>query len=838
MTSYFGKLFIQRSPKAVDNYTKWLANTIRKAGLDQSDDRIKDIQFGKQDLPKVKLPREYSAVMPSVTKFVTRDKTFYFEYAKRDIAFTPEAVKKAEKNGMVVCGSTAARNLLTMDEGGNIYEIVDGKPVVLGPFLEVIGGNWGKVPMDYAEVMIFGKRVPLALILGYYQGLRKTLRDIKAKYRTEPSNQRSTAAPDEFMIQFEDERLYIKDNDPEVVMLMQGLARGNKHNRIFKIADYERPDVYGPLMAEYGITQSHIRELDLINDLFLDPITIDILKEMKEPTELLPLFYRCVSLITSDEAPDEADRAFMRRRGLERVSGMVYKAMVGAMREQRNKPNPTQHPVYMGPRDVWMQVNADPTVQLVKQLNPMHAIKEQAAVSMSGEGGRSAVSLVKKSRVFHHSDIGQIAESTPDSGKVGIRTYMPANPKISNLYGMTGEFDFEEDGSTSVLSTTGLTMPAINHDDGKRANLADVQKSAMVPAAGYVATPCRTGYEEIIGSRVGDTYAISAPAAGKVVKVTDTVIQVEYVDGKKQGWELGVVHGDSEGEAVPHNIITDILAGKEFEAGHVLAWNEAFFERSLTAPENVTMKIGAMAYTALLENNDTLEDGSRIDADLSASLTTRISKRKGILVNHDQVITNLVKVGDVLEYDSTLCQIQEGTTAAINADAAALAALQKLSGSNPKAKFAGTVTRVEVFYMGEPETMSESIREIVETDNKRRAKLKRETNKDITTTGRVNRSTYIAGEKLIAGTVAIAVYIDADLDQGVGDKAVFCNQLKTIHGAKLIGENRTKVGVKLNALFGYRSVNDRIVNSPIMQGSINTTQIHAQNVFANMVLGE
>ncbi len=360
----------------------------------------------------------------------------------------------------------------------------------------------------------------------------------------------------------------------------------------------------------------------------------------------------------------------------------------------------------------------------------------------------------------------------------------------------------------------------------------------MTPAVGYQATPCRTGYEEVVASRVGDIYAISAPQAGKIVKVTDKLLQVVFDDETKKGWELGVVHGDSEGEAVPHHIETDLIAGHKFDVGHVLAWNIGFFERSLTAPTNVTMKIGALSYTAFMENNDTLEDGSRIDEELSAKLTTRVSKKKGILVNHDQVVTNLVKVGDKIEYDTVLCQIQESATASMSQDDAALTALAKLSGSNPKAKVSGVVTRVEVFYMGDPEEMSESIRTIVEADNKRRKQHKRDTGADTSGNGLIKRSTYIAGEKIIPGTVAIAIYIDSELTQGVGDKAVFCNQLKTIHGAKLIGENRTVDGTKINAFFGYRSVNDRIVNSPIMQGTVNTTQIEASKIFARIYRGE
>ncbi len=468
LTSYYGKIFIQRSPLAKNNYTAWLAKVIRATGLDAKDDRVTAVQFGSNDLPKKELPRDYSALTQALTKFTSGDYTFFLDYKNREKAFTPELTKKAEKNNRVVCGSDSNKNLLTMDANGTIYLFKDNKFEPLGKLLDVIGGEWGRIPSDYAEMMIFGKRVPMALILGYYNGLTKLLKSLKAEVRTEPANQRSFAAEDELMLQFKDEKMYVKKTDPVIALTLQGLAALNKTSRLYNLSEFDKKDVYGPMLSSgFGITQMHIRELDLIYELFLDPITIDVLKEMKEPTDVIPLMRRCIELIATDAHPDEADRNFMRRRGLERISGFVYKAMVGAIREQRNKPNPSIHPVYMGPRDVWMAVNEDPTVQLVKELNPIHTLKEQEAVSLSGEGGRSAVSLVKKSRVFHQTDVGQIAEATPDSGKVGVRTSMPPNAKLSNLYGMTGKFDFEKDGSTSVMSTTALLMPASNHDDGK-----------------------------------------------------------------------------------------------------------------------------------------------------------------------------------------------------------------------------------------------------------------------------------------------------------------------------------------------------------------------------------
>jgi hypothetical protein len=70
--------------------------------------------------------------------------------------------------------------------------------------------------------------------------------------------------------------------------------------------------------------------------------------------------------------------------------------------------------------------------------------------------------------------------------------------------------------------------------------------------------------------------------------------------------------------------------------------------------------------------------------------------------------------------------------------------------------------------------------------------------------------------------VAIKVYITSNVGMGVGDKAVFGNQMKTVVGHILTGINETESGVQLDAIFGAKSIMDRIVLSPLIIGTTNT----------------
>jgi len=57
---------------------------------------------------------------------------------------------------------------------------------------------------------------------------------------------------------------------------------------------------------------------------------------------------------------------------------------------------------------------------------------------------------------------------------------------------------------------------------------------------------------------------------------------------------------------------------------------------------------------------------------------------------------------------------------------------------------------------------------------------------------------------------------------GIGDKGVFANQLKTCFGEVMEKPVTTEDGQIVDAIFGYRSLEARIVESPIIIGTTAT----------------
>ena len=147
--------------------------------------------------------------------------------------------------------------------------------------------------------------------------------------------------------------------------------------------------------------------------------------------------------------------------------------------------------------------------------------------------------------------------------------------------------------------------------------------------------------------------------------------------------------------------------------------------------------------------------------------------------------------------------------------------LKALSAQTPRAHVKGVVERVEVYYHGEREDMSESLQELSGQSDRAFRKRAAAVGKN-GYTGKVDGGFRIEGNPLAVDTIAIKIYITSRVGAGVGDKGVFANQMKTVFGDVMESEMTTESGKKIEAVFGCKSIENRIVNSPFDIGTTNT----------------
>ena len=262
---------------------------------------------------------------------------------------------------------------------------------------------------------------------------------------------------------------------------------------------------------------------------------------------------------------------------------------------------------------------------------------------------------------------------------------------------------------------------------------------------------------------------MTATQPGKVLNINKKGIIVEYADGTKQGYELGRRFGNAAGPVIPHEIATQMKVGQEFEVGEAICYNTGFFEPDFFDPKRIVLKNAFNVRTVLWESLQTLEDASSITEKTASKLVTKLTKVKNILVSFDQTVSNLVKVGDKVDYDTVLCYIQDQVTAGnkLFTDET-IDTLKMLGAQSPRAHVQGIVEAVEVYYHGDKEDMSESLLELANESDKRLRYAANSQGKRFMS-GSVDSGFRIEANPLPLDCVAIRLYITTTAPAGVGD---------------------------------------------------------------------
>jgi len=478
LTSYYSKLFVERSQRAVFNYDNWIGKQIIAKGLDQADTSITNVKVANVADYALDLPTIYTVIGTRVMSFEANGH-YWFDYKNRlrSRLFEQTALTHLETahKGMVVCGRRDQRYIM-VDRSNMFYlASLDNDHVSeLGHIEDILGLPRDKAPVNMAEISIFGKTMPVGIALAYLIGFDRLLEMSKAQYRAVPLGTRLQMADDEYAIKFLDETLVLDKSDAQNSLVFAGFLHYHKQVRSFSRHSFNNKDVYFNLLEANNIGLRYLRELDLMSAMWVDPITKGVLEWMKEPTEFIPLLLRACELLITRYVPDKVENAeglvecMERAKGYERIPGAVYGELVRSIRvyNSRNASNGSQ--VTMKPHEIWTNIVQDPASAIVDDINPIQNLKQKEIITYGGRGGRSSRSMTAEARLYKESDIGFISESTVDSGDVAVITYMTPNANITSVRGTVRAFNKDTDGSANLVSTSALVSPFADRDDPKR----------------------------------------------------------------------------------------------------------------------------------------------------------------------------------------------------------------------------------------------------------------------------------------------------------------------------------------------------------------------------------
>lgn len=801
LTSYYDRrIMVQRSQKVVDDQGAWLTKQVVLKAKDNPD---LTLSRGSVLNTKYNAPRTYTILGSKFQWIKVGDYTLDFNVDK--LLETYPAFKKHTKPNSFLIGVKDSKPL-TIDSFGNLYLDDQG----IGTIEALMGINTAKSPTEYATVNISGYNFPIGVVLCYYFGIDELLKIVKATVRSVPMGTRPKLDADEYAIAFNDEYLIFNRREKLASLIFGGMPKLNNIGN-FSRGDLNETGIWGSLIGDPKVRPAMFQEMTNLYNLFIDPITKEELIRRGYSESFHYLLIDAVKLLETDFTRHEVELEEQRIVGYERFPGHVYRELCKSNRQLRNKGKGRKHKLEINPEAVILNIITDTSVNLVEEVNPIHQIKDQEEVTFGGTGGRSEITVVKRARLQLDSYTGVISEANKDSGKVGFVTYTTSDPRIADYRGNIAIG--EKNTLTGISSVTGNLAYGVSKDDTKRTSFTSTQASQAVSAENYTANITRTGYEYLIAHRTSELYSKVAANDGKVTKITEDGMEVTYSDGTIDKYPLGLTIGEASGEYHRHTRITDLVVGDTFKKGEVIGWDKQWFERDIFVPGQVAWKAGRMSRIALIEDQDTYEDSIAITKEMADESITPYMKPKRFAMDVIQNIFLKVKVGDSVDYDSILCDVEDSHLVGDESSENTLMEdINRLGIKQVKSPHHGKIVKIECTYNSPKELMTESVRKLVNQLDKERRKLA-EFDSEAVESGVINNTLNVNKPVLSPGKVMFTIYIESMDGSTTADKYVIGNQMKGTVGVVLAKPITTRDGRKVDVKQSYKGTLNRMVLS-------------------------
>ena len=672
-----------------------------------------------------------------------------------------------------------------------------GEMNVLDNFEQIVLGIPAPKRRVYSRIVLQSKKVPLIVFLASLFGLKKIIEAIKNPL-IQFSEKRIKGSTMSF-IKFQNGFLYYPQYPLPLSLLFNGLTEVDTENYTFEEMESIVP--YMDYIYDTYRTRNMIKGWVAFKELFLDPITLEVLRDYGLPTDFLEVFLYANDLLGDNSYSHETDAAIYRIRGFEVIPVELYKALAIQYQQIKNKGF-TRESFTIPDDEIIKRLHKSFIMENYDSVNPVNELKSKSIVTFKGPGGINiSQAFPLEKRAFSDSMMGVIGMSSVDSSGVGIVKQITLNPRIKSTRGYLNtitDINQADDMSFSQMATPEeAAIPFINaHDDPKRIGFASGQTKHAVSVIGSAPPLVGSGFEQSIIHKIGDTFAFKAKEDGVVLSQDDAqgLAIIEYKSGKHDVVEYGNLLNRNSNMYLGNPMTLHVKAGQKIKAGQVLTYNKEFFQ---VRGQNLFMTQGPLCHLCVLEGESTEEDSSDLTESFSERMTTEVVKRKQVSIGAKSNIVSYKKVGDHVVHSDPLMSFEESDdkTGQLTSILSVLgdvddATLSEIARHTPYANETGEIKDMRVYWTCDLDDMSPSCRKFVQDFiNSEKKKIKFEesfTNKPSIRRRNIELSTpyrdRIRGAEVNRdqGSVVIEYYIGGRHAMGPGDKLTYYSSLKSI----------------------------------------------------------
>lgn len=597
---------------------------------------------------------------------------------------------------------------------------------VLYDCMKKIKGDSRKM-MSKIEVQSF--KIPLIVFLSAMYGFSKVVEVSKVKtvfvkkggYKdlSEEDNAYVTGNNVNF-IKFQDGTLYYDMYPIDASLLFNGLKDLDTTDMNYE--DLDNLNTYIEFTFKKFKTRNLIRGWIAFRELFLDPKTLEIIRALHLPEDLLELLLYANSLLINNQFSPSGEISSWRIRDYEMLNTFLYESISENYRTYMTKGK-SRFGFSIPEDDIITKINKSFVIDNYDQTNPANEMRERGAVGFKGPQGINsdrAFTLDKRGQTF--SSIGTFSVSTPDNGNAGIVKQLTCNPNIINTLGFieppTDEGQVKKYSASKMMSVEEMLIPNLNRCDPRRIGFASGQTKHAIPSAFFDVPLVSTSMASAMAYKTSNSFAFKSPQDGKILKLDEenSYMIVKYKDGTTERVEFGSKYGKNSDFYLENNLVPNVKEGQTVKRGDILTYNKDFFKKHLG---KIIFTQGAMARVAVTEGHVTEEDSSGISYKLANKLASTSISRKQIVLGANANIISCAKVGDYVRLGDPLMTFENSKDE--DEDQALLnllgdadeSILDKISRHTASANHTGHIKDIKVYWSIEPQKMGETARKFI-----------------------------------------------------------------------------------------------------------------------------
>lgn len=794
---------------------------------------------------KYELPAEYVELSKIFNKVTTSDgRVYYFNRDELIHKLEEKKVKVESDQGFMVIGITKDNQAITVPETGVSSALINHLGIHEYAYTFMKPG----ARMTYSQASILNSKIPLIVVMAYTAGLTGALNAAGVEYNL--SEKRPTNTKNYF--RFNDGFLSFNDNyAPDAALLVNGLAVINTQE--YSLTDIDTKAMWLDVLDDFG-GRNRADGLDSFANLMMDPITVEVCKTYKLPTDYIEVLAYASSLLTTNKFNRHTDITGNRFRTNERLVHFLYKSLATSygmyLREIKN--NRKDAKMTMKQSAVIDMALSDVTTSDLSKLSPLLELESANTVTFKGLSGmNSDRSYSLDKRTYDKTMINKLSMSTGFSATVGINRQSTINMGIESTKGYIksgGELDRMSDANTLSI-TEALTPFGTTRDDPFRTAMTFIQTSKHgMRTTSQDPLLVSNGADQALPYLTSDTFAHKAKWNAVVEEITNDYMIIANKSNPKEKEFIDLrekVEKNSDGGffiTIKLDTFKNYKKGDSIKAGDIVAYDKSSYSDTVGVG-NLAYNIGTLTKIAIMHTDKGFEDSAIISQDLSEKMASEIVLQVDVLMDAKDIDIQCVEIGKqlhegevIMSYRAAL-EDQDATDiinkmVQKNAGSDSKELMDEIGKIKVKSKVTGKLQDIKVYSTIPTSEMSKSLASFVNKYNGPVDKMKSKLGKlgiDGSQYGTSGVLPPVGKLKHCEGKVLVEFYIKYYDKMSVGDKLVYFSALKGVvkeifpEGKEPYSEYRPDE--KVHSFLPVGSINARMVTSVLTLGAINKVLI-------------